>query len=190
MKKKIMKKKIMKKKVSKKKFAKKTVNLRPIHKVWGPYSNKSNKDHVIIKYKDDTRKVMKTDKFIHMVNRYYKNVKIDMSTDLQLRVAMKSELREIDKEKKKSNISIVAYRKTDEEWEKMRAVHKACKEADVDVPWAVKEFFVGRDPESIPEVKQEVLISNECLVKYESGAYGIDLRKLPDDIVAFYIEIK
>jgi len=39
----------------------------------------------------------------------------------------------------------------DEEWRKMKKVWDACKEADIDPPGDVHDYFEGQDPNDLPE---------------------------------------
>lgn len=90
------------------------------------------------------------------------------------------------KEEKKRLLHITGIREPDEQWLKMRAILDACKDAHVDVPLAVQNFFAAGD-ENGPVVDLRQLTTD-----WQSGtATGLelDLAKLPAGVtkLRFYL---
>ena len=71
------------------------------------------------------------------------------------------------------------YRKPDERYEKMLEVYRACKDADMDLPDEVEQYFDDEDEEYPLLVECDA--AKEWSNEYSEG-YEVDVDKLPKTV--------
>lgn len=80
---------------------------------------------------------------------------------------------------------VVGFRPPDKKWEKMKAIYKACREAGVDVPDKVHDFFGDASPDG-PGAEVDLDYKEYSA----DGVEGIEINvsKIPKDIeiIRFY----
>ena len=85
--------------------------------------------------------------------------------------------------------NVVGFRAEDEEWDRMKKVWNACREAGVPIPKEVHEFFDFTDPNEDPG--REVPLG-DALCKWEDGTrqgFQVDIEDLPPGLryLRFYV---
>lgn len=75
---------------------------------------------------------------------------------------------------------IVGFRPADDEWNRMKMIWDSCKEADIDPPTEVEDFFDGEDPGDKPgvEINIDEAVKEWTNNDYASG-YEVEISKLP-----------
>jgi hypothetical protein len=88
---------------------------------------------------------------------------------------------------------VVGIKPPDATWKKMKKVWDTCKDAGVDPPDQVRNFFGDESPDEAGVVVEErelqqVGALKECRPHESAQGYEVDLRKLPPDIkiIRFY----
>ena len=83
---------------------------------------------------------------------------------------------------------VVGFRTPDEKWHQMKAIWKACKDANIVPPQEVLDFFDGEDPENKPGI--EVSLPNAVAEWNDDHRRGYDvtIMALPEHvkIIRFY----
>lgn len=79
----------------------------------------------------------------------------------------------------------VGFKAPDGRWKAMKAVWDACKEARIDPPDDVDDYFNGEDPEEQGVVVE--IEETDCCKEWSDGercasGFQIDLKKLPKDL--------
>jgi len=86
---------------------------------------------------------------------------------------------------------ISGFKPPDDEWQRMKAVFDACRNADIDVPSNVVKYFGYLDPDdagvSVSQKEMEMI----CLSKYQTDdveGFEINVKLIPKDIkiIRFY----
>ncbi len=80
---------------------------------------------------------------------------------------------------------VVGFKAPDEKWLQMKSVYDACKDADVDVPDKVMNYFNWEEPGSAGVPVE--LGKHKCVSKYSADmmdGFEVDLKKLPKDITS------
>jgi hypothetical protein len=75
------------------------------------------------------------------------------------------------------------YRPPDEKFEKMKAAYNACKNAGLDTPDEVSDFFQGQNPNLLNGVEIQAPSNSYVEGSDDSRQYiEVDLTKLPKDV--------
>jgi len=86
------------------------------------------------------------------------------------------------------SVYVVGYMPADEEWQKYKAVWDACKEAVIDPPNEVWDYFDGEYPY---DALGKITPLEDCVNDYDNGrGFDLDVSKIPKKIqfVRFYWE--
>jgi len=86
--------------------------------------------------------------------------------------------------------NIIGFRPPDEKWKKMKAAWDSCREAGIDLPDELWEFFGGSGPDEAGikiDLEEEEGVVEDYTGDGESG-YDVLLSNLPDSIdrIRFY----
>lgn len=80
---------------------------------------------------------------------------------------------------------VIGFKPVDEKYKNMRSVYDACKNAGVEIPKEVRDFFCDSEPDDagvrIDELPQECKKEFECSKSCSSGI-EIDIVRLPKDV--------
>jgi hypothetical protein len=71
---------------------------------------------------------------------------------------------------------------TDAEWDKMKKVYMTCKEAGVDIPVKVDDYFEGNDPTDMDGMEVEIDDAVEESQDDCREHFTVDLTKLPKNV--------
>ncbi len=89
--------------------------------------------------------------------------------------------------------NVIGFRPPDDQWKKMKAIWDSCKEAGIDPPEEVEDFFESDPDEKGIEIKLSALSddSHECCTEWSNAnaeGYEVEVSKIPKNIthIRFY----
>lgn len=83
-------------------------------------------------------------------------------------------------------LRVVGLKPPDEKWEKMRAIWKACEDAEIEIPDEVVAYFDDEEPDESGVVVELPIVewSDDC---DEDSGYELRVSDIPKDVVTIRI---